>query len=181
MTDSFVPCRSLRNPLQWLLSEKVNRPLSEVHCCIPINDLLPPTVQEARNLSDRHPGYSTAGLHHLSSIPQHVWTLHSGAWTSSKTGSYRAGSAQCFAWVHHPDQGSGVMSWAASLNSLWGQMDQLRLEQAWASVEHTTEWGVPCPWGAQGKTGNKRTLIFNIKPSAFSVLHLPTPIPNTWV
>lgn len=118
MTDSFVPCKSLRNPLQWLLSEKVNMPFSEVHCWICINDLIPPAVQEARNLTDRHPGYCTAGLQHLSNVIQHVWTLHTGARTSGKTRSYRAGSAQCFAQVHHPDQGSGVMSWAASLKSV---------------------------------------------------------------
>lgn len=118
MTDSFVPCKCLRNPLQWLLSEKVNRPFSEVHCCIPINDLIPPTVQGARTLTDRHPGYCAAGLHRSSSVTQRTWTLHSGARTSGKTGRYRAGSAQCFAQVHHPDQGSGVMSWAAPLKSV---------------------------------------------------------------
>lgn len=43
--------------------------------------ILSPQPQEANNLTHRHLRYCRAGLHHLSSITQHVRTLHGGLWS----------------------------------------------------------------------------------------------------
>jgi len=47
-------------------------------------------------------------------------------------------------WVT-PTEALGLLAQAVLLNRLRRQMDHLRLEHAWASVECTTECGVPGP------------------------------------